>query len=68
MPEQVNPDKFRRMWLDLQQDLTTLSTDSRQVFADRSSHFIQFDQPALVTEAIHRMIETVRQAPPPPRS
>ncbi|WHZ17711.1 MAG: hypothetical protein OJF52_004564 [Nitrospira sp.] len=68
MPEQVNPDKFRRMWLDLQQDLTTLSTDSRQVFADRSSHFIQFDQPALVTEAIHRMIDTVRQTPPPPRS
>lgn len=56
------------MWLNLQQDLTTLSTDSRRVFADRSSHFIQFDQPALVTEAIHRMIDTVRQAPPAPQS
>lgn len=64
MPEEVNPDKFRRMWLGLQQDLTKLSTESRQVFADRSSHFIQFDQPALVIDVIRRAIESVRQATP----
>ena len=68
MPGTVNPVKFRRMWLDLQQDLTKLSSNSRQVFADQSSHFIQFDQPALVIEAIRQTIETTRQSThPPPR-
>ncbi len=68
MPGAVNPDKFKRMWLDLQQDLTKLSTHSRQVFADQSSHFIPFDQPTLVIEAIRQTIETVRRSSPsPPR-
>lgn len=61
MPGAVNPVKFRRMWLDLQQDLTKLSSNSRQVFADQSSHFIQFDQPELVITAIRRLVETARQ-------
>ncbi len=61
MPGAVNPVKFRKMWLDLQQDLTKLSSNSRQVFADQSSHFIQFDQPELVITAIRRLVETARQ-------
>ena len=70
MPGAVNPTKFRRMWLDLQTDLTKLSTNSRQVFADRSGHFIQFDQPALIIEAIRQTVETARQGKlqPPRRS
>lgn len=65
MPGQVNPTKFRNMWLDLQQDLTKLSTNSRQVFADQSGHFIQFDQPALVGETIRQLIETTRRTAVP---
>lgn len=61
MPGAVNPVKFRKMWLDLQQELTKLSSNSRQVFADQSSHFIQFDQPELVITAIRRLIETAGQ-------
>jgi len=61
MPGQVNPVKFRKMWLDLQQDLTTLSSNSRQVFADQSGHFIQFDQPSLVIEVIRQMVNNTRQ-------
>lgn len=61
MPSQVNPVKFRKMWLDLQQDLTTLSSNSRQVFADQSGHFIQFDQPSLVIEVIRQMVNNTRQ-------
>jgi hypothetical protein len=57
----VNPVKFRKMWLDLQQDLTKLSSNSRQDFAERSSHFIPFDQPELVITAIRRLVETARQ-------
>ena len=61
MPGQVNPAKFRKMWLDLQQNLTTLSANSRQVFADQSSHFVQFDQPEIVIDAIRRMVNTTLQ-------
>jgi len=68
MPGAVNPVKFRRMWMDLQQDLTKLSSNSRHILAERSSHFVQFDQPALVIEAIRQTITHTRQiSPPPPR-
>ena len=63
MPGQVNPAKFRKMWLDLQQGLTTLSTNSRQVFANQSSHFIPFDQPDLVSDAVRQMIDRERTTP-----
>ena len=61
MPGQVNPAKFKKMWMDLQQDLTTLSTKSRQVFAEHSSHFIQFDEPSLVAESVRQMIDLTRR-------
>lgn len=61
MPEDVNPARFKKMWLELQHDLTTLSSNSRQVLADQSSHFIQFDQPALVIDAILQVVATTRQ-------
>ena len=63
LPPDIDPAKFREMWLHFQTDLTTLSTNSRQVFADRSSHFIQFDQPELVVETVRQMIETARPKP-----
>ncbi len=62
MPGQVNPTKFRKMWLELQQNLTTLSSNSRQVFADQSSHFVQFDQSTLVSETIRQMVVATRLA------
>lgn len=63
MPEQVNQAKFRKMWLELQQNLTTLSTNSRQVFADQSSHFIPLDQPELVSNAVRQLIDRERTVP-----
>ena len=63
MPPDIDPTKFRTMWLELQADLTKLSTNSRQLFADRGSHFMNFDQPDLITGAIHQMVETTRQKP-----
>ena len=61
MPGQVNPAKFKKMWMDLQQDLTTLSTKSRQVFAEHSGHFIQFDEPSLVAESVRQVIDLTRR-------
>ena len=61
MPGQVNPAKFSKMWLDLQRSLTALSSHSRQVLADRSSHFIQFDQPDLIIAAVQHLIDVERK-------
>ena len=63
MPSEVNPVKFKKMWLELQHPLTTLSTNSRQVFADQSSHFIPFDQPELVSNAVRELVDRERATP-----
>lgn len=64
-PTSVDLTRFRKMWLKFQSDLAKLSTNSRQIFADRSSHFINFDQPELIIEAIQEMIAS--QTRPQPR-
>lgn len=66
MPANVDPTRFRRMWLKFQSDLTKLSTNSHQIFADRSSHFINFDQPELIIEAVQQMIASL--TPPQPQN
>ena len=44
--------------------LLELSANSRQMFADRSGHNVQVDQPAAAVDAIVQMVEWVRgQAP-----
>ncbi|MEQ1654985.1 MAG: alpha/beta hydrolase [Nitrospira sp.] len=63
-PPTIDPAAFRTMWLGLQAGLTNLSTNNRQVFADHSSHFMNFDQPELIVEAIRQMVTTVRPAQP----
>jgi pimeloyl-ACP methyl ester carboxylesterase len=53
-------DTFRevhRVWQFLQDDLTELSENSRQIIAEDSGHFIHSDQPDLVVEAIQQIIE-----------
>lgn len=40
----------------------TLSSDSKQIFADRSSEYIQFDAPQLVVDAVHEVWEKARRA------
>ena len=61
LPADFPMEQFKRMWLQLQKDLTTLSSNSWQIFADQSSHFIQFDQPGLVIDAIRQVVEATRQ-------
>ena len=64
LPPDFPMQQFKRMWLQLQKDLTTLSSNSWQIFADESSHFIQFDQPELVIDAIRQVVEATRQKYP----
>lgn len=45
----------------LQKALLSLSTDSRQVIAEKSGHQIHIDQPELVAEEIRKMVEKLRK-------
>lgn len=65
LPTNVDQLKFHQMWLKLQTDLTRLSTNRRQLFADRSSHFINFDQPELINSAILQMLDQHRKGASP---
>ena len=61
LPAEVDPAKFKVMWLALQQNLTSLSSTSSQLFADKSSHFMQFDQPDIIVDGVRRVVEMARQ-------
>lgn len=45
----------------MQTELTMLSSDSKQIIAEESGHFIQLDQPDLVINAIREMIDAIRK-------
>jgi len=49
--------KQRRIWDELQIELTQLSSSSTRVIAKQSGHVIQFDQPELVIESLLQLIE-----------
>ena len=63
MPSDIDQRKFRQMWLKLQTDLTRLSTNHRQLFADHGSHFMNFDQPDLIIDAVRQMVKNTGQKP-----
>jgi pimeloyl-ACP methyl ester carboxylesterase len=49
------------VWQAQQRSLLNLSSNSRQVVAERSGHFIPLDQPDLVVDQIRRMVEAVQR-------
>jgi pimeloyl-ACP methyl ester carboxylesterase len=50
-------------WLDLQDDLARLSSRSEHIIAEHSGHYIHHDEPDLVIDAIHKMVNAARAAP-----
>jgi len=48
------------IWLDMQREIASFSTDSRQITTDQSGHFIHRDQPELVIAAIHEILDRSR--------
>jgi pimeloyl-ACP methyl ester carboxylesterase len=44
---------------ELQQELVSLSTQGKQVIAEKSGHYIQWDQPDLVIDAIREVADQV---------
>jgi pimeloyl-ACP methyl ester carboxylesterase len=49
-------DEVQVIWLDLQADLTDLSTDSRQVIAEQSGHYVHTTEPELVIDVLEDLL------------
>ena len=52
-------------WEKMQEELAHLSTRGTQVIAKNSAHYIQLDRPTMVIDAVRRVVDEVRNAPPP---
>ena len=53
--------RLEQFWLELQDDLPRLSSNSTHVIAQRSGHCIQCDEPRLVVDAIRQLVESSRR-------
>lgn len=50
---------FKKNWIEMQKDLTTLSTQSRYVVAEKSGHSVMVEQPEVIIKAIRQVVEAV---------
>jgi pimeloyl-ACP methyl ester carboxylesterase len=48
------------VWLELQHELTALSTKSTHITAEESGHYIHHDQPDLVVDVIRQMVDSAQ--------
>jgi len=49
--------QFEQEWAKMQSELTGLSSNSMQIIAGKSAHYIQLDQPELVIESILELVQ-----------
>jgi pimeloyl-ACP methyl ester carboxylesterase len=68
-PDQPQPDLPEDLlkpasdaWQQMQTELAQLSTRSTRVIAKNSGHFIQFDRPDVVIEAVRKIVNQARQS------
>lgn len=54
------PPALREAWQELQKELVTLTPQGRQIVANESGHFVQFDQPQIIGTAILDIVAGVR--------
>lgn len=52
--------EFRSAWATLQRRMAASFPNGRQVLAERSDHYIQFDEPEKVIEAVREIVNTLR--------
>lgn len=58
-PEEA--EQAEQAWAELQADLARRSSSGRQIIAEKSGHYIQFDQPDLVIDAIRQVVGATRR-------
>ena len=54
-------DAWEGVWWQLQCEQAALSTNSRHVIAEKSGHLINEDEPEIIIEEIHRIIDLLRK-------
>jgi pimeloyl-ACP methyl ester carboxylesterase len=59
-PEEYPGDALEAVWLPQQLKLAALVPDGQLIVAEQSEHYIQLTQPDLVIDAIHQVVDTVR--------
>jgi pimeloyl-ACP methyl ester carboxylesterase len=52
--------QFEQVWLEMQIELAGLSSNSKQIIAEKSGHYIQLDQPELVVESVLELVNSSR--------
>lgn len=52
-------DEYEAAWQKLQVEITSLSTQGRRIFAERSGHNVMFEQPEIIVESILEMVASV---------
>jgi pimeloyl-ACP methyl ester carboxylesterase len=63
--DELELEKEEKGWLELQKHLASLSTNGRLIQADpETGHNIQIDQPQIIVDAIHAMLEQTQQTRP----
>jgi hypothetical protein len=61
-------DALHREWVAMHKEIVARSTRGRWILAERSTHYIQRDQPDLVIQSVREMLDTVRAAVPAPHA
>lgn len=51
----------RAVWQELQAELATLSSISQHIISEQSGHLMYFDQPRLIIDGIHHVVDQVRR-------
>ncbi len=59
LPAELNA-QFNQIWVELQEELALLSSNSTHIITAESGHFIQHDEPELVIKAILDLLAEVR--------
>jgi pimeloyl-ACP methyl ester carboxylesterase len=52
--------RFRSEWVELQEDMATLSTNAMHVVATKGGHYVYRDDPDIVCSAIDRVVDSAR--------
>jgi len=60
MPDEVNR-QYEAAWQGMHLEIAGMSSQGRRIVAEKSGHMIHHEQPELVMEAIHRVVEQVRE-------
>ena len=56
---QENQERIKKAWEDMQTDLVKLSPQGTQVVAETSDHYVHLGQPAVVIDAVRRVVAAV---------